>query len=286
VPILPEASGPARTKVLDCHVTVNFRIGRRSAAVVLAALVALIAAWIAVPPRSVPLYDGIGAPDEPYRYVQPPSGAKHTTAPVTATATSDAGQGTNQHAFYVNSDEVGPQVLLFISRGSLVVPAGVTSLRVDAAPLAADRQPAGGAIDGNLYRLGATSVPGASDNGAIAVGPNQQTGNCTISLRATSGRQPKPGFIYRPTPDAAWTRLSTARVGNDVYRTDLTGFGDYALAFFSSGAGSKSSSGQLAVEVGGGAVVLLGVLVLVIRMTRRRAAGAGDSGADAPADAP
>ena len=38
MPILPEASGPAGTKVLDRHVTVNFRTGRRSAAVVLAAL--------------------------------------------------------------------------------------------------------------------------------------------------------------------------------------------------------------------------------------------------------
>src|ERR1043165_2345088 len=106
-PSCPTATGlrqSSRWVLLDCPVAADIRRGRRQVGVVLAALAALAFAWVVVTPKSVPLYDGIGAPDEAYRYVQPPSGTKPTKPPLPATADSDAGQGTNPHPFYVSSD--------------------------------------------------------------------------------------------------------------------------------------------------------------------------------------
>ncbi|MDQ1496147.1 MAG: hypothetical protein QOG69_2630 [Actinomycetota bacterium] len=246
--------------------------GRRSAAVVLAALAALVLAWLVVPPVSTPLYDGIGAPDEPYRYVAPPAGAKHTQPPHVATADSDAAGGTNLHPFYVSSDEIGPQILMFISKGSLVVPSGVTGVRVTATPLAPDQSPAGATIDGNVYRVTATALAGTSVQGPLTFG-SAGASESTITMRATSARQPSPSFVFRATPSDTWQRVTAVRVGNDIYRATVTHAGDYALAFFTSGAHGKSNTVTQALEIGGLALVILAAIIVVIRLSRRRGVG-------------
>ena len=48
---------------------------RAAARWLVAALVALLAAWV-LAPAALPIYDGLSNPDEPYRWVQPPAGAK------------------------------------------------------------------------------------------------------------------------------------------------------------------------------------------------------------------
>src|SRR5581483_6600436 len=95
---------------------------------VLAALVALRGVWLAAPPHGVPLYDGIGFPDEPYRYVDPPAGSKATPAPTLATASTDAANGSNPHAFYANSAEVGPQIAIFLGPNAVVAPPSVSTI--------------------------------------------------------------------------------------------------------------------------------------------------------------
>jgi hypothetical protein len=257
---------------LNRPVPAHTRPGRRSAAVVLAALAALLLAWMVVPPASTPLYDGIGAPDEPYRYVAPPAGAKHTQPPHVATADSDAGGGTNVHPFYVSSDEIGPQILLFISKGSLVVPTGVTGVRVTATPVAPDRSPAGATIDGNVYRVVAVGLAGTTEQGSLTFGAHSES-ESTITMRATSARQPSPSFVFRATPTDTWQRVSAVRVGSDIYRATATHAGDYALAFFTSGAHGKSNPVKQALEIGGLALVILAAIIAVIRLSRRRGVG-------------
>ena len=243
---------------------------RSTPLVMVVALLALGAAWTVRPQHGVPLYDGVGFPDEPYRYIDPPSGSKHTAAPATATASSDVSGTTNGHPFYANSSEIGPQIAVFIAGGALLVDnaaAGTKPATIDlqAVPLAPDRQPDGATVDGNVYRISASSQ--GSPVGAAPSG----VGESTVTMRATSARQPKPVFVYRETPTAAWRSLGSARIGNDVYRTAFAGFGDYALAFV---AGSSKHAGGTpgSVFVLAGLVFALLVVVLAIRLSRRRRA--------------
>jgi hypothetical protein len=239
----------------------------------LAALVALAVAWLIVPPRSVPLYDGIGFPDEPYRYVSAPAGTKHTPPATSASSLSDAAAGHNLHPFYANSAEIGPQVSVYVGPGVLVVPAGIPTVSLTATPLAPDVQPVGAKADGNVYRITATAGVGAGTTGTIGLRANRQSADGTVTMRATTARQPRPTFYFRAYPTDAWRSLDTTRVGNDIYRTDLTGLGDYVLAFGASAASSGPGSNMTLTTIataGGFVVVFVGVIV-AIRLHRRRA---------------
>jgi len=240
-------------------------------AVVLAAF-AILAVSLMHPPHGVPLYDGVGFPDEPYRYVHPPAGAKATPPPTSATATTETANGSNTYAFYADSAEMGPQISVFVAPRSVVVPSSVTKITFRADPMAPDRQPAGATIDGNVYRLRAAAVvTGGQDAGLSATASSQVGANGSIvTMRATSAHQPHPDFFYRETPAAGWHEIDTVRIGNDIYRTDLVGFGDYALAWKSNSGRSRTggfSSSSLFIAV---PVVLVAGAIIAIRRTRRR----------------
>jgi hypothetical protein len=249
------------------------RAGRRSAGVMLVALAALAVAWVMLPPHSVPLYDGIGFPDEPYRYIAPPAGTKHTAPATAAGGSSDAAAGHNLHPFYANSAEIGPQVSVYVGPGVLVVPPGITSVGLTATPLAPDVQPVGARADGNVYRIAAIVGAGKVANGGVSLRTDRQSADSTVTLRATTARQPRPSFYFRALPTDAWQSLDTARVGSDIYRTDLKGLGDYVLAFTTSEAGSGSGSNTTFIAIGaaGGIVVVLGAVIVAIRLQRRGA---------------
>jgi hypothetical protein len=238
---------------------------------VVGALAALAVAWLLVPPHSVPLYDGIGFPDEAYRYVAAPAGTPHTPAATTASASSDAVGGHNRSPFYANSAEIGPQVSVFVGTDVLVVPAGATAFTLTVTPLAPDAQPAGAQVDGNMYRVAATAGTGSSGGAKVGVRSDRQAADATVTMRATTARQPRPNFYYRPAPGQSWQRLDAARIGNDVYRTDLAGMGDYVLAFTGGSGGSGGQNGIVLTIVGVGvAAVVFGAAVLGIRLSRRR----------------
>lgn len=232
----------------------------------LVALASLPAAWL-LAPGAVPLYDGISAPDEPYRYVVPPAGYQHTPKPLSAKATVAVAEGSNVSTLYVNTDEFAPQVAIVLPKRLVAVAGSARTVTVSVVPVAPDRQPGKGTIDGNVYRVsvsaGATWAPPPGD----AVIESQ------ITLRATTGRQPIPSFVHRATPAQPWQVLHTYISGNDIYSTQFAGFGDYALAF---GAVTTASRGSAVPYLVSGllALVLLAAgVVIAVRLSRRHQAG-------------
>jgi hypothetical protein len=230
-----------------------------------AALVALLAAWVATP-TALPVFDGIGQPDEPYRYVEPPPTAKTTKTPTTASSTVPVREGRNVGQF-VNSAESGPQISVYVATGALAVPPDADSVRVTATPLGPEAPlPTDGDIVTNVYRVAA--VAGGAEPNITGRG----TGGVAIDMRAPTARQPGPVFERR-TADG-WEQLKTIRSGVDVYHTDsVTRFGEFALVQLDSTGGGRGVNYGLLL---GGVGVLLVAGVIVVIRTRRASAGPVD----------
>lgn len=195
----------------------------------------------------VPIYDGIGAPDEPYRHVPPVAGAS-TPPATTATGRLTTAGGLTIRGLNVNSAETGPQVSVFIPPYSLGVPsASPTVVDVLARPVA----PTGSAVPGtavsNVYEVRLTSPAGPVTVQAAAQPPG-------ISLRATDAKQPTPVVRYRVDASSAWTVLATKRLGFDVYHCDLPGAGFYVL--------SRDTQPSAAAKPAGGGFSITWLLVL------------------------
>jgi hypothetical protein len=231
------------------------------------ALATLATAWIAVP-AAVPLYDGINFPDEPYRYVVPPAGYQKTPKPLSAKGSSSVAESTNQDTIYVNTDEQAPQVNVVIPNRLLAAPATARTVTVSVVPLAPDRQPAKGAIDGNVYRVSAVADPAGPVT--FAPPPGDAATASDVTMRATTARKPGPSFLYRPQPSQPWRVLQIFTSGNDVYSTQFAGFGDYALAFGVVASGQHSSNGlQVLLSVLLLVVLLAAGVVVAVRVRRR-----------------
>src|SRR5881409_3272013 len=85
-------------------------------------------------PAAVPLYDGVGFPDEPYRFV-PPRG--DNPAATTATVSLRVSGGVNSGGLLANSAELGPQVSVYAPPRAFQAPAGSTApIRLTATPVA------------------------------------------------------------------------------------------------------------------------------------------------------
>lgn len=242
---------------------------RRYIVALASAIGALAVAWAVVPPASVPLYDGIGFPDDPYRYVDPPPGYQHTPPPSEARATSVTADGTNTGGFYVNSAENAAQVSLFIAAGSLQVPASASIVAVRATAVAPDGSPVGAKIDGNVYRIaGGTVADGHTTESGVSVRSGSAAAASTLHMRATTARRPMPSFYYRAEPSDSWRSLPGAPAGRDIYTTSFVGFGDYVLAFGASSSGGGSS--LVVVWPILGACVFIAAVIVAVRVTRRR----------------
>jgi len=233
----------------------------------LAGLAALLVAWL-VAPAVVPIYDGISNPDEPYRYVQAPSG-KSTKAPTVAKATVSVNAQGLSGAAYSNSLENGPQIVLYIPAGSLQAPTGVTSIQVSETPLAPTAPlPTDGTIVTNVYRVAATTSKGPAQ--IVGKTTNQIP---TLQMRAPSAKQPGP--VYERRTANGWQRLDTLRVGQDIYQASASQFGDYALVQLKDApktggtGGGGVNVGLLAVGIG---LLALAGIILAIRITRSRRA--------------
>jgi hypothetical protein len=218
----------------------------------LGAALLLVAVGRLLSPAAVPVYDGIGQPDEPYRYIAPPAGATKTAAATTAKATSPVVAGLSSYGMSLATAEVGPQLSLYLPPKALKSLA--TSLTVTATPLAPTDQPTGATIDGNVYEV-KVSVP-------VTLTP--QAALATLYLRATTAKQPPPAMQYRATATEPWQALRTSRGGTDVYVSTFPGPGFYALAF-APVKGSSGGSSKLPFVLLGGLVVLV-VVVVVVRL--------------------
>jgi hypothetical protein len=226
--------------------------------------VLLVAVGWLVTPHAVTVYDGVGQPDEPYRYVSPPPGAAVTPKPTGAQTALPVVAGVTAEEGDLVSAEIGAQVRVYMPQGGLAASAGTISVRV--VPEAPSDQPADGRIDGNVYRLSITDTAGP-------VTFMTKASEAAIYLRATTADQPGPVVESRSVPGQRWRQVSTSRVGNDIYAGLLPAAGDYALVFLrdpprgASGTAAGSSHRGLIVVL----LVSLILLLSVVLVVRRRA---------------
>jgi hypothetical protein len=230
---------------------------RRTRRLVAAALLVCVGRLLS--PDAVPVYDGIGAPDEPYRYVAPPAGARTTAAPTSAAASSPLVAGTSSYGMSLATAESGPQFSLFVPPQAFAAPGAKVSLT--AVPQAPTDQPAGAKIDGNVYVLTIKA------DGPVTF--TKQSGLATLYLRATTAKQPGPTMHYLAPGASDWTAIRTSRGGQDVYVSSFPGAGQYALAFPEANLVEvRGGSSPLPFVVGGGAVLFV-ALIVVIRVRAR-----------------
>lgn len=215
------------------------------------------------PAGAPPLYDGVGFPDEPYRFVDPPPGYREPAAPPTpAHAVFQAAPSAPAGDEFVSSAESGPQVSLFLPAGSLTPPPGHSQVAVTATPVPLPEPLPAGQQWSNVYRV---SLGGA----VLASGTPAQ-----IQLRNPTPQQPSPTFYVRQ--HGSWRALHTDRTGNDIYATSLEGAGDYVLAgngrldFAAASIYDEGNVGNVGVLVGSAGAVV--VLMVFITVERRRSA--------------
>jgi len=66
-----------------------------------------------------PLYDGVGFPDEPYRYLRSPAGQARTAPPATAHGELKFADGVNTEKGDFATSELGPQFKLYVPAKSI-----------------------------------------------------------------------------------------------------------------------------------------------------------------------
>lgn len=224
----------------------------------LAATAALVAAWL-VTPHAVPLYDGIGIPDEPYRYVKPPAGYQQTPTPSTVRVPLPATNGTNPKGALVQTLEVSSQSGMYFLPDGIKGPLTTKTFTITITPQAPDGTTPG-TVDGNVYRIEflADGKPGATLT---------DTGRNTVYIqRATSAKVAAATLYYRPA-GGSWTAIPDTKGGTDSFQGYLAGPGDYALV---PGKAQATSNNHLLLI----AILVLVVLamagaIVLIRLSRR-----------------
>ena len=243
----------------------GWSLSRRGAVRLWCAAAALLVAWIATP-GAVPLYDGIGIPDEPYRYVNPPAGSAKTPPPSSMSFSTPAENGTNPKAFYASTKEVSAQFGVFVTKQTLQGPTTTKVLRITGTPEAAPTAKTPyGVIDGNIFK-----VTLWADTSPTATLSAQGKDSLVYAMRATSAKIPAVTFLFRPTPSAAWVTVPNERLGTDSFQAYLQGSGEYALT--PATAKSSSSGPRTIIIVLIVVVVALAGTVVLIRLSRRKSA--------------
>lgn len=203
--------------------------GRRAGALVL--LVAVLGVLLAqgFAGRSVPLYDGVGFPDEPYRWVQPPAGSKPTPKVTEARTTVTVGADGVIPNLIASSAEQGPQIQFAIEEGSLTLGGKATKVTGTATAEAADPadSPAGGTVVSNVYRLAVstdTGVP-ATVGGAGA--------RVVVTMRSATQTPNTVVFVQRTSK--GWQQVATFQTGLDIYQAELPSLDPIALIVLPNG---------------------------------------------------
>lgn len=165
-------------------------------------------------PHIVPLYDGVGFPDEPYRY------AGKTPSP-TSINQSIIISDLDQYGAAASSQEIGPQVSVYFQQHSVKLPSGA-SFTIQASPSVPSNQPQPGSIAGNMYTFTADSKSGT---------PQFDSSKSSIFLRLPSDKPMyKVAIEYRSGSSKQWQPQFTTKTGNDIFKTNFFGAGQYALA--------------------------------------------------------
>ena len=228
--------------------------------ILLAGAVVVVVSQVA--PTAAPLYDGIGFPDEPYRYVLRPAGDTVVTRPASSIkSTVTTAYGLNNQAVTANSEEQSPQVGLYLPRGSLATPMAATLLQLAIAPIVPTAQPVKGTIGGNAYVVAITSDAGP-------VTPTSTAVNGVLMMRSATGSGLV--FQYQPPGSLALQTLNTEQVSSDRYQTRFAGLGTYSLARMDSSQPASDGSTQRLLLISGLLLALMGSVVALIRRTRAR----------------
>jgi hypothetical protein len=213
----------------------------------------LVGLGLALSPDAVPVYDGLGAPDEPYRFVVTPEASPSTAPPTEAVQSSPVVKGRTAYGLTVATAEQGPQFSMFLPIKAFATARGPVQVKVT--PQAPTDAPEGSTVDGNVYLVTVTGPAPVTRTAAAAI--------ATVYLRSTTARQPGPTMYHRATATGTWEALRTSRGGTDFYAAVYSGPGQYVLAFDRSA--SSGGGFPVALLVLGGLVLLL-VVVVVIRL--------------------
>ena len=225
-----------------------------------AALLLLLSVGWLLSPHPVPLYAGIGFPDEPYRYVPARAGAPAATVAEVSLAVAG---GVNTGGLIANSKEMGPQVSVYAPPRAFAAP-GAAPVIVRATPVPATPPLPAGRVDSNVYLLSFTSAAGP-----VRLVPEAQSP--AITMRSVSSGPAEPVLAYRRTPTSGWTWLPTRRVGRDLSEAKALGAGEYVLVLRT----AAKAGGHAALYLVLGAVLALMVAVVVgVRWAATRAAPA------------
>jgi hypothetical protein len=178
------------------------------------------------------LYDGVVVED-PYRYLQPPTGALGN--PTSATVTT-AVSGGSVGQLFAATDEVPPQAQVIAEQGALVLPDGAKSVTLSIQPVAPKSVPSAGRLSGNVYRILVTDQSGAP----VTIRPGS-----LVTLVLRGDRPPTNGTIAQYIA-GTWEAVPSDAGGlPDLFSTNLTSFGDFAV-IDSAAAQSEQASGSAA----------------------------------------
>lgn len=267
----------------------RLRSRRRGWVVLVAALLALGATVAVRPPHAPPLYDGIGFPDEPYRWVTPPPGESKAAAAATpARATIQVTPGSSGAVSQASrgfSSEQGPQVAFSVAEGAFAAPAKTTSIDLIATPEAAPEPYGdGGTIVSNLYAFSALADGKDGAEVPLAAGAA-----FIVNLRAV--RQTNQTVVLCTWDGTAWNQVVTRQVGTEIYAAQLSALDPIALVRLDPGvratvaapepssdaaaptgdpagdASSGTTNRTLLLTVGGIVVLLAGALLVLRRRT-------------------
>jgi hypothetical protein len=175
----------------------------------------------------VPLYDGVGFPDEPYRYVKAPKDAKNNSAlsPSPASTAVAISGGTNQSDVSLASREQGPQVSIYVYTQALKASSQTAKAALSATPsVSSDMNTPKGPVAGNVYSFGYQI-----NSGSLAIKQNNKEIRGYVDLRLPQNAGANAVMLYRSSASTAWRTLETLKVGNDIYQAPVDAFGDYAL---------------------------------------------------------
>ncbi len=183
---------------------------------------AAVLASALIGPRVVPLYDGVGFPDEPYRYVDQSnpladSSVLDATSAKGTFSASDLIDGVS-----ISTGETGPQFELTLSPKAVSLANDTGKITIKAVPLAASDQPKPGTIAGNVYE-----VTAAAQSGQPKFNPSY--GELFLRLPQGIRLTGTVAIVYR-TPGGKWVSVVTSQAGNDIYESAFKGPGDYAMA--------------------------------------------------------
>jgi hypothetical protein len=233
----------------------------RGSFILLVAGILLLAVWFASPTVvAPPLYDGLQLPPQPYRYLNPPAGARNPGPPsrghlrVTLSGPSISFQD-------IATLETPPQARLVLQDKAFSIPKSDREVTFSIDAISPPAAPKGGTIDGNVYRFLAVA-----NNGSNLTLRKQQA---RVELRGT-GERGSP--MVEENDHGRWVKLATGKfLGLDIFVASINRLGDYALVIPGQANGSTGGNSPLPFIIAGFLIVAVAVAgLLLVRLSRTR----------------